>query len=442
MKANAASGMNRSIILKTSRLIAVVLCAMAPSLLAFNAGRRHDIVRYSWRTFHRSSSRIVSQPNLVFLIERANDRCLPRSKSPFHTFHKDISSTLTTLSLSSSSSEAQQIQPSLGPSGGINPSAPTSGSSAVRSVRPIIATDTANISEKIQLLSFYRFVPISDPESLRDVLFDKLKTIPGLRGTVYIAKEGINAQFSVPVGDPLQDLLRTFGKKGESDGACVPFDTFEQNPPNMGNIVDGSVPTFDRLIVRTRDYILRDGMLRQGEENENPALDWTDTGVELDAADWDAQLRPLVSSSSTTNAEQRIQLLDCRNSYESEQGTFLASTPLNTQTFSETWSLLDSQVESNSLNPSEPVYIFCTGGIRCVKVGAYLKQKLGFQDVRSLKHGIIGYERWLSREKNSNGDIARDSCTNDDRTLWVGENFLFDKRRFAKGDVDSSIKEM
>ena len=399
--------------------------------------RRHDIVRCPWRILPRSSLSIACQPKLVSLVGRENDRCLPRSKSPFHTFHRDISSTSTALSLSSSASEPK-IQTTLGSSGDIHSSAQTSGSSAVRSIRPVIPTDTANVSGKLQLLSFYRFVPISDPESLRDVLFDKLKNISGLRGTVYIANEGINAQFSVPVGDSLHDLLQTFGKKGESDCACLPFDAFAHNPPNMGNVVDGTVPTFDRLIVRTRDYILRDGMLREDEENDNPALDWTDSGVELDAADWDAQLRPLVSSSSTTTNEHKVQLLDCRNAYESEQGTFLASTPLNTQTFSETWSFLDSQVKSNSLNPSEPVYIFCTGGIRCVKVGAYLKQRLGFQDVRSLKNGIIGYDRWLSSEKNSKTDDASGSNM-DDPALWVGENFLFDKRRFAKGDVDLSI---
>ncbi|KAL7479040.1 hypothetical protein ACHAW6_004789, partial [Cyclotella cf. meneghiniana] len=403
---------------------------MTPSLRAFSMYRRHEIVRFPRRFLPRSRLSMPCQPRLVSLVELEKGRCLPRSKSPFHTFHRAISSTSTSLSLSSSASGPSQIKPTSVSSGVIHPSAQTSGSSAVRSIRPIIPTDTANVSGKLQLLSFYRFVSISDPESLRDVLFDKLKNIPGLRGTVYIAKEGINAQFSVPVGNSLQDLLQTFGKKGESDCACLPFDAFEHNPPNMGNVVDWTVPTFDRLIVRTRDYILRDGMLRQDEENDEPSLDWTDSGVELDAADWDAQLRPLVSSSAITTNEHTVQLLDCRNAYESEQGTFIASTKLNTQTFSETWSLLDSQVKSNSLNPSDPVYIFCTGGIRCVKVGAYLKQRLGFQDVRSLKHGIIGYERWLSSEKNSNDDDALDT-NKDDIALWVGENFLFDKRRFA-----------
>ena len=279
------------------------------------------------------------------------------------------------------------------------------GSSAVRSKKALSLKGCAD--NKLQLLSFFHFVPIPQPETIRDVLFEQLETIKGLRGTVYVAQEGINAQFAVPIGHPLKMLLDIFG-----EGGCLPFNAFQSNPPNLGDIVGSDTPTFDKLIVRTRDYILRDGMKLIGEEvDESKTLDWSDTGVELDPNEWDEQLR-----------RPNIQLLDCRNDYESDLGTFVSATPLNTKTFAETWSVLDSQVHSQSINPSEPVYIFCTGGIRCVKVGAYLRQHLGVKDVRSLRHGIIGYKRW-----NKLADDVKDS-------LWVGENFLFDKRRFAKDE--------
>jgi len=250
-------------------------------------------------------------------------------------------------------------------------------------------------------------VPIFNPAAIRDALFDQLLLIPGVRGTVYVASEGINAQFAVPVGDQLQSLLHTFSKEG-----CLPFDAFEQNPPNIGDVVDSNVSTFDRLIVRTRDYILRDGIPL--EDGDAP-LDWSDSGTELDAEDWHEQLQ-----------KSNVQLFDCRNDYESDQGTFQSAQPLNTKTFSETWSVLDDQVKSDAINPDEPVYIFCTGGIRCVKVGSYLKNKLGCKDVRSLRHGIIGYERWASDA---------------DQSLWDGENFLFDKRRFSKEEPEQSDEE-
>ena len=284
------------------------------------------------------------------------------------------------------------------------------GPSSIRSRKPLPYQSSTD-NYKLQLLSFYHFVPIFEPETTRDVLFEKLETIEGLRGTVYIAKEGINAQFAVPVGNPLERLLEIFG-----EGGCLPFNAFQSHPPNLGDIVGSDTPTFDKLIVRTRDYILRDGMQVNGEDS---TLDWSDTGIELDPSEWDEQLR-----------QPSIQLLDCRNDYESELGSFVAAKPLNTKTFSDTWSILDSNVQSQLINPTEPVYIFCTGGIRCVKVGAYLRQRLGVEDVRSLKHGIIGYERWNKNENNN------------DESLWVGKNFLFDKRRFAQDDdeTDSPIQ--
>jgi predicted sulfurtransferase len=54
-------------------------------------------------------------------------------------------------------------------------------------------------------------------------------------------------------------------------------------------------------------------------------------------------------------------------------------------------------------------------------VGAYLRQRHGFDDVRRLKHGIIGYERWDAQRKTEDGENSS--------PLWVGENFVFDKRR-------------
>ena len=280
----------------------------------------------------------------------------------------------------------------------------TSGSSAIRSIRVMPSPPPNSKQLQLQLLSFYRFVPISDPDTVRDELFEQLLLIPGLRGTVYVAKEGINCQFAVPVGAALQMLLQSFGKEG-----CLPFDSFEKCPANLGDVVDSSVSTFDRLIVRTRDYILRDGITT---EDGDVRLDWSDAGVELEAKEWHEQLK-----------QDKIQLLDCRNDYESDQGTFQSAQPLNTTTFSETWSVLDYQFQSESINPDEPIYIFCTGGIRCVKVGSYLKNKLGCKDVRSLRHGIIGYERFIT--------------SSNEQSLWEGENFLFDKRRLSKESSDS-----
>lgn len=254
---------------------------------------------------------------------------------------------------------------------------------------------------ELQMLSFYRFVPIEDPIRIRDDLFSALKHIPGLRGTIYLASEGVNAQLAVPCGESLETLLNVCSQQ-------LPFDPFDMNhPPNLGDVVPVSTPTFNRLIVRTRDEVLRDGL--------DDTLDWNDAGLELSPSVWDQELRQ----------SESLILLDCRNTYESDEGSFQGSTPLKTQTFQESWAQLEE--ETKTLDRVHPIHIFCTGGIRCVKVGSYLKQKLGFSDVRRLQHGIIGYHRW---EAENNVDRSE--------SIWKGENFLFDKRRFDQKKNDEA----
>lgn len=257
------------------------------------------------------------------------------------------------------------------------------------------------------MISFYHFwSKIEDDkircvEELRDSIFESLSnTVPGVRGSLYIsAKEGFNGQFAVPV-DFVEDFASVF--QAQLD--------LGQDQMNLGDIVPISTPTFQRLIVRTRDAILRDGL--------DLDLDWKEAGEELSPEAWDQELRG--SGSSATEAKTPC-ILDCRNDYESDQGTFQNAVPLNTTTFSESWGAL-RQLCENVSNRDDPVYIFCTGGIRCVKVGAFMKQSLGFTNVRRLKHGIIGYQKWHEQEEDYQ-----------EASLWNGENFLFDKRRFAEG---------
>jgi len=295
----------------------------------------------------------------------------------------------------------------------------TSGSSAVRSMKP-----TQTDSPYFQMVSFYRFVPISDPASARDALFDALIKIDGIRGTAYLATEGINAQFAVPTtGGEDGAVESTIQRFTEVVGDALPFDPFEINAINYGDLVDSTLPTFNRLIVRTRDAILRSGLEGEGYEDsdQSTTYDWDDAGRELTPEEWDTDLR---DAAATSKKEKKGILLDCRNAYESDVGTFSDAVPLGTDSFSESWDVLKDKVEG--MDKSEPVRIFCTGGIRCVKVGAYLKQELGFEDVRRLEHGIVGYERW-SKKLGMAGH--GDGSDKNAESLWRGENFLFDKRR-------------
>ena len=266
------------------------------------------------------------------------------------------------------------------------------------------------------MLSFYHFESVPVPRKSRDDLFSAVQNIPGLRGTVYIAKEGVNAQLAVPPGAPLAELL-------QACATTLPFDAFRANPPNLGDVVPITVPTFDRLVVRVRDFVLRDEI--PVGNGETAPLDWSDAGPELPPADWHNAL------SHAQGNDTPPLILDCRNLYESEQGTFQGAIPLGTNTFQESWSTLNNMTKD--LPKDRPLHIFCTGGIRCVKVGAYLKQQLGFSNVQRLQHGIIGYQKWIQGRQD-----ADDNTTT---SLWNGENFLFDKRRFADEGSDREHTE-
>ena len=149
----------------------------------------------------------------------------------------------------------------------------TSGSEAVRSCPPS-PTDASHL----QMVSFYRFWPTQNDKhknvkEIRDCIFDSLcNTVPGVRGSLYIAEEGFNGQFAVPV-NVLDDFASVF--HAELD--------FAQDEMNLGDIVPIDTPTFQRLIVRTRDEILRDGL--------DLDLDWEQAGDELDPQVWDEELR-------------------------------------------------------------------------------------------------------------------------------------------------------
>ena len=90
-------------------------------------------------------------------------------------------------------------------------------------------------------------------------------------------------------------------------------------------------------------------------------------------------------------------MLDCRNSYESDVGLFQGAIPLNTTFFRESWDALDETLKNTPKDA--PLLTYCTGGIRCVKINAYLEQTLGFTNVNRLEGGIIAYTRELEKQQ-------------------------------------------
>lgn len=138
--------------------------------------------------------------------------------------------------------------------------------------------------------------------------------------------------------------------------------------------------------------------------------------------------------------------IDCRNGYESDCGTFAGAVPLQTGKFSETWDALNNILKD--VEPDRRILTFCTGGIRCVKVNAYLKQQMGFNNVGRLEKGIIAYEKWVT-EQGIADNAAHETNTEHAaqphqpvESLFLGENFLFDRRRLMNNSTgnDSTSK--
>ena len=127
--------------------------------------------------------------------------------------------------------------------------------------------------------------------------------------------------------------------------------------------------------------------------------------------EWHENVKKL-SSLDVEDTDKPI-LLDCRNSYETEVGKFVGAEPLETETFRESWDVLKDRLADTPKDA--PIMTYCTGGIRCVKVGAYLTQELGFTNVSRLAGGIVAYDRTISENKG-------------EKPLFEGTNYVFDGR--------------
>ena len=334
--------------------------------------RRNPMVPISLnRRSHQSTTAIFTSAFILEGRKRSpnNMMVLPRlSTRP--SFSHDLSlirafSTSSSSSSSFSSSDDSKDENDERVSNTATTTIATGGPSAVRSQKPTNTTCT-----ELQMLSFYHFDQLFEPVTdIRDSLFGAIQKIPGLRGTIYLASEGINAQLAVP---PIH--LAEFIKACQEqvvfadDDASMLFDEKDDNPPNLGVIVPIETPTFNRLIVRTRDYVLRDGI----NTKIHKTLDWSDAGIELKPEEWQNVLttgkQQEEESVNNNNMQQQHQpiLLDCRNDYESNEGTFENAIPLNTNTFQDSWDVLDDITKD--IPRDQDLQIFCTGGIRCVKV--------------------------------------------------------------------------
>ncbi len=231
----------------------------------------------------------------------------------------------------------------------------------------------------VLVAALYRFTPLADHPSLQAPLLDRMQQ-DEIFGTLLLASEGINGTIA---GKP--SALRAFVD-------CLR--SFEHDAHHPFAATDVKWSTCERIPFRRARVRLKNEIVTMGVDGIDPLHS---VGTYVDPEDWNA----LVD-------DPDVILIDTRNDYEVEIGTFAGAMNPNTDSFRE----FPKYVAENLAPERHPkVAMFCTGGIRCEKSTAYLKE-CGFSEVYHLRGGILNYLERVSPEKSR----------------WQGECFVFDSR--------------
>ncbi|MFL5765864.1 MAG: rhodanese-related sulfurtransferase [Bacteroidia bacterium] len=227
-------------------------------------------------------------------------------------------------------------------------------------------------------VSFYRYVIIDNPQELRNRLFIQWNTL-SILGRIYVAREGINAQMSVP-----EENWEIFKYNLQSDPlfAGIPFKIAVED--------DGK--SFYKLTIKVRPKIVADGL-------DDNAFDVTNVGNHLTAKEFNEAME-----------DPETIVVDMRNHYESEVGKFEGALTPDADTFREELPMVIEELKDKK---DKKILMYCTGGVRCEKASAYLKHH-GFKDVNQLHGGVIDYVRQIKAEGL--------------KSKFIGKNFVFDER--------------
>jgi UPF0176 protein len=242
------------------------------------------------------------------------------------------------------------------------------------------------------IITFYHFFPFAkaDQASIKQKLLSFADGDQTLGGLVLLSDEGINLSVASERGTEeeifdavaaLSDLSKTLVKRHSTDSS-----------------------PFRRLTVDYRqELITYQGTASAG----NPTLFEGTNHTHLSPEEWHALL----------SSGEPLTLIDTRNRYEVEIGTFDHAINPEIDRFSEFPEYLDS----NPPPKDRPVLIFCTGGVRCEKAAIDLTSR-GYRDVYQLHGGILAYMEQFPEGK------------------FTGECFVFDHRVAVKGDLSASTR--
>ncbi|UWQ95676.1 rhodanese-related sulfurtransferase [Rhodobacteraceae bacterium M385] len=223
------------------------------------------------------------------------------------------------------------------------------------------------------IAALYHFTRFDDPDALRLPLQDVAQRA-GVTGSLLLAPEGINGTIA-----GTREGIDTVLAHVRALPGCAGLEWKESF---------ASEPPFGRLKVRLKKEIVSMGA---------PGLDPARVGTHVDAAEWNALIQA-----------PDVAVIDTRNAYEVEIGTFEGAVDPETETFRDFPAWWEANKDRFA---NQRIAMFCTGGIRCEKSTAYLKEQ-GVEDVFHLKGGILKYLEEVPEEES----------------LWQGGCFVFDER--------------
>ena len=233
-----------------------------------------------------------------------------------------------------------------------------------------------------KIAALYRFVSLPDYESLKAPILAECEK-HGLSGTLLLACEGLNGTIAGKPAhvDTFLDWLKAYSVFKELE---VKYSESDEQP-------------FLRMKVKLKKEIVT-----MGVEGIDPK---EVVGTYVEPSDWNSLI-----------SDPGVLVVDTRNEYEIEIGTFKNAVNPKTQNFREFPRYVSEQLDRNK---HKKIAMFCTGGIRCEKSTALLKGE-GFEEVYHLKGGILKYLEEIPKSES----------------LWEGECFVFDSRVAVNHDLN------
>lgn len=235
---------------------------------------------------------------------------------------------------------------------------------------------------KIVVCALYRFVSLSNHEAIQTPLLNILNENQ-VKGTLLLASEGINGTIAGKE-DSIENVLNWLKSDPRLAKLTTKLSFNTENP-------------FYRTKVKLKNEIVTMGI--QGIDPNRTV------GTYVKPKDWNSLI-----------SDPEVLLVDTRNDYEISIGTFKNAIDPKTTNFREF-----PQYVKDNLDPEKhkKVAMFCTGGIRCEKSTAYLKEQ-GFDEVYHLEGGVLKYLEEVPEAE----------------TMWEGECFVFDNRVSVNHQLD------